>query len=134
MKAFFRIAAALTLFLGVAWLFFPREMLASWGAQGGDVTVYMARRYGGLFFGYATILWRSRNAATSTARTAILSGGAVVTTVLTVVSLLGAISGVVNPAIWSAVVVEAVLATAFGYFLLTSRKPHGEGDTTEVAQ
>ncbi|MEJ2083645.1 MAG: hypothetical protein P8Y94_16125 [Acidobacteriota bacterium] len=79
-------------------------------------------------------LARSRNAATSTARTAILSGGAVVTTVLTVVSLLGAISGVVSPAIWSTVVVEAVLATAFGYFLLTSRKPRSEGDTTEVTQ
>ncbi len=126
MKTFFVIVAALTLFLGVSWCFFPREMLASWGVQGNDVAEYMARRYGGEFFGYATILWLARNAASSAARTAILSGGAAVTTVLTFVSLLGALSGVVGPAVWSAVVIEAVLAVGFTYFLLTARRPAAE--------
>ena len=53
MKAFFRIAAVLLLLLGIAWVFLPRQMLSLWGAQPEGVAVYLGRRYGGLFFGYA---------------------------------------------------------------------------------
>ncbi len=126
MRVFFRVVAVLIFLLGVAWLFFPQQMLSSWGVQGDAVAVYMARRYGAMFFGYATILWLSRNAASSSARNAILSGGAAVTTVLTFVSLLGAISGVVGPAVWSTVVIEAVLAAAFTWFRVANRRQAAE--------
>ena len=122
MKTLFIAATCLTVLLGVGWLFFPQAMLSSWGVAGEPLTVYMARRYGGLQFGYAAILWLSRSAAPSPARTAILAGGAVVTVVMTVVSVVGALSGVVGPAIWGAVVVEALLAIAFVYFFATARR------------
>ena len=89
MKALFIAATCLTVLLGVGWLFFPDAMLSSWGVAGDPLSVYMARRYGGLQFGYAAILWLSRSAAPSPARTAILAGGAVVTVVMTVVSVSG---------------------------------------------
>lgn len=121
MKTLFMAAACLTLLLGVGWLFFPQGMLSSWGVAGDALTVYLARRYGGLLFGYAAILWLSRASASSPARTAILAGGVVVTVIMTVVSLLGALTGVVGSMIWSAVAIEALLAASFVYYYFTAR-------------
>jgi hypothetical protein len=45
----------------------------------------------------------------------------VVNVVMTLVSLLGALSGVVNPTVWFAVAVEGVLAVAFAYQLARAR-------------
>jgi len=116
MKTLFSIAAVLTALLGVGWLFFPTTMLSGWGVHGDGVAVYMARRYGGLFFGYCVILWLSRASPASETRTAILAGSLVVTAVMAVVSLVGVITGTVGPMAWSAVVVEALLAAGFAYF------------------
>jgi hypothetical protein len=44
MKLLFRIFAALTLVLGLAWLFLPEAMLESWGVHGDELTVHMSRR------------------------------------------------------------------------------------------
>lgn len=122
MKTLFTISAGLTLLLGIAWLFAPGAMLASWGVQGDGVTIYMSRRYGGLFIGYATLLWMARGAASSPARTAILTGGAAVTAVMTVVSLVGILAGIVGPMVWIATVVEVLLAGSFTYYLVTGRE------------
>jgi hypothetical protein len=121
MKVLFSIAAGLTLILGLAWLFAPQAMLASWGVVAEPVAVYMARRYGGLFFGYAAILWLARGVPASAARTAILVGGAVVTGVMTIVSTVGVVTGVVGSVVWSVVVVEALLAAGFTYYLAAER-------------
>jgi hypothetical protein len=120
-KTLFVATAALTLFLGVAWLFFPEAMLASWNVEAGQSIVYMSRRYGALLFGYVAILWLARNAVASPARTAILVGGLAVTALMSVVSLLGLTAGVIGPVAWSAVAIEAGLAVAFLYFLVTGR-------------
>ena len=116
MKTFFIIAAVLTAVLGVAWTLLPRPMLLSWGVAPDEVAVYMARRYGGLFFGYSVILWLGRASGPSTARTAILAGGGIVTTVMAVVSLVGVLTGVVGPAVWGVVAIEVLLAAGFVYF------------------
>ena len=116
MKTLFVVAAVLTLLLGVAWTLFPQAMLSSWGVEADAVAEYMGRRYGGLFFGYALILWLSRASEFSVARTAILAGGATVTTVMAIVSLAGVISGVVGPAVWGVVVIEVLLAVGFSYY------------------
>jgi len=121
MRVFLSVAAGLTLLLGVAWLFFPQSMLSSWGVQPDPVPAYIGRRYGGLFFGYSAILWLARASGPSPARTAILAGSAVVTTVMAIVSLVGALTGVVGPAVWSAVVIEALLAAGFAYYYAKGR-------------
>jgi hypothetical protein len=121
MKALFGIAAVLTLLLGVVWLFFPESMFSSWGVQPDALAIYMARRYGGLLFGYSAILWMARATQASPARTAILAGGAIVTGLMTMVSLVGVLSGVVGPVVWSAVAIEAALAGGFSYYWATGR-------------
>jgi hypothetical protein len=122
MRILFSIAAGLTLLLGVGWLIFPATLFAWWDVQPDPVAVYMARRYGGLFFGYSALLWLARGAEASVARSAILVGGAVVTSVMTLVSLAGVLGGVVGPALWSAVGIEAVLTAGFWYYVFTARK------------
>jgi hypothetical protein len=121
MKVLFSIAAGLTLALGLAWLFVPEGMLSSWGVEADPATVYMGRRYGGQFFGYAAILWLTRRSPASEARTSILTGAAVVTTVLAIVSVAGAITGVVGPAVWIAAAVESLLAAGFAFYLIRAR-------------
>lgn len=123
MKTLFSLASGLTLLLGVAWLFFPEPMFSSWGVQADPVATYMARRYGGLFFGYAVILWLARGAQASPARRAILAGGAIVCGLMTIVSLVGVLSGVVGPVLWSAVAVEALLTVGFSCYYVTGRSP-----------
>jgi heme A synthase len=120
MRTLFAIVTVLMLLLGVGWLFFPHAMLASWNVQPDDAVAYIGRRYGGLLFGYAVILWLSRASEPSTARSAILAGGAVATGLMTVISLVGVLSRVVGPAAWSAVVIEAILAIAFAYYYVTA--------------
>lgn len=121
MGTLFVVAAGLTLALGVAWLFLPRVMLSSWGAEPSDAAAYMARRYGGLFLGYAVLLWLGRNAASSPAGLGIAAGGAVVSTVMMIVSVLGVAGGVVGRVVWIAAAVEAALAAAFVSLYLTAR-------------
>jgi hypothetical protein len=121
MRALFSVAAVLVTLLGIGWLGFPQTMLGWWAVQGDSVAIYMARRYGGLLFGYAVILWLGRQAPPSPAKNAILAGGVVVTTVMTALSLLGVLTGTVGPAAWSAVVIEAVLAAGFSYYYATVR-------------
>lgn len=116
----FSVTAVLTLMLGVVWTAVPQAMLASWGVQGDAVTVYMSRRYGALFFGYALILWMARTSEPSSVRRAILAGGTAATAIMAVLSLVGVLTGVVGPFVWSAVVIEVVLAASFGYLFATS--------------
>ncbi len=120
MKTLFLVAALLTLLLGVAWTLFPGAMFASWGVEANGLAVYMGRRYGGLFFGYAVILWLSRTSEFSVARTAILAGSAIVTVVMALVILVGVATGVVGPAVWGVVGIEVLLAGGFVYFYLTA--------------
>jgi hypothetical protein len=97
-------------------------MLCAFGAPQPDaIAVYMARRYGALFFGYAATLWLGRASALSPALKAILGGGVVVSVLICIVSLVGVFTGVVGPAVWGAGVVEALLAAGFIYCYARAR-------------
>ena len=122
MKVFLSVVAVLMVLLGSGWLFFPEAMLASWSVQSDPTGVYMGRRYGGLLFGYAAILWLARAAGASAARAAILGGGTVVTALVTLLSLLGVLTGTIGPGAWGAVVIEAVLTGGFLYYFIAERR------------
>lgn len=122
MKTFVSIAAVLMALLGFGWLFFPEAMLGSWAVKSDAVGVYMGRRYGGLCFGYTAILWLCRGAGPSAGRTAVLGGGAIAATLMSVLSLWGVVSGTVGPGAWAAVVIEALLAGGFWYYFLAEPK------------
>lgn len=100
--------------LGVLWLFFPYFMLDGLLVSAPDaITVYMARRYGALFFGYAAMFWLARASPASSALAAMLAGGTLVAAVIGAVSIIGALTGVVGPAIWGAMLLEVGLGCVF---------------------
>ena len=121
MKSFLSAAALLIALLGIAWLFFPEAMLGRWGVQTDPVGLFMGRRYGTMLLGYAAILGLGRSASPSTARTAILAGGAFVTGLVALVGVGGILTATVGPGAWITVAVEALLSGGFLYFLLVSR-------------
>ena len=121
MKVFLSVAAVLIAVLGCAWLFFPEAMLGRWGVETDSVGLFVGRRYGTMLLGYAVILGLSRAAGPSVARTAILVGGAFVTGFITLVSVGGIFSGTIGSGAWITVVVEALLAGGFLYFLVVGR-------------
>jgi hypothetical protein len=121
MKTFFSVVAVLMVLLGTGWLFFPQFMLASWAVASDATGIYVGRRYGGLLFGYAAILWLSRSAAPSAARRAILGGGAFVAGLLTLLSLMGVVGGGIGPGAWAAVVIEALITAGFVYYFVAER-------------
>jgi hypothetical protein len=119
-KTFFTAAALVTFVLGIAWLLFPATMLALWGASSDGMTMYVGRRCGALMLGYTAILWHSRAASASEARSAILAGGAIVTAMLAILSVVGALTIVAGPGAWIAAVIEALLTVGFLYFFVTA--------------
>jgi len=127
MKVFLSVAAALVALLGCAWLFFPGAMLGRWGVQTDTVGLFMGRRYGTMLLGYAVILGLGRASGPSVARTAILAGGAFVTGLVTLVSVAGIVTRTVGSGAWVTVVVEALLAGGFVYFLVVGHAlPHSQ--------
>jgi nitrate reductase gamma subunit len=124
MKILFGVAALVMVLLGAAWLLFPESSLSSWGVGPEAGAVYLGRRYGVLFLGYAVILWCGRASEPSPARRAILLGNAFVNGGMTLVSLVGVTTHVVGPSVWSAAAVEGLLAAAFACsYALSPRSP-----------
>jgi hypothetical protein len=122
MKVFLSVVAVLMVLLGSGWLFFPETMLGWWGVQTDPTGAYVGRRYGGVLFGYAAILWLGRAAGPSAARAAILGGGAFVTALVALLSLAGVVTGTIGPGAWGAVVIEALLAGGFLYYFVAERR------------
>jgi hypothetical protein len=125
MKVFISIVSVLMVLLGSGWLF-PEAMLGSWSVQTDATGAYMGRRYGALLLGYAAILWLCRAAGPSAARGAILGGGALVTGLVTLLSLWGVVTSTIGPEAWAAVTIEAVVTGGFLYYFLAER-PQAEG-------
>ena len=121
MKVFLSVAAMLIAVLGSAWLLSPEAMLGRWSVQTDPVGLFMGRRYGAMLLGYAVILGLSRASGPSSARTAILAGGAFVTGLLTLIGVGGVLGGTVGPGAWITVAVEALLTAGFLYFLVVGR-------------
>jgi hypothetical protein len=122
MKQFLSGVGVLMVLLGTVWLFFPEFALRQWNIEPDAAAVYIGRRCGGLLFGYAPILWLSRASGPSPARHAVLAGGTFVAGLMTLVSLLGVLSGVIGPTAWAAVVIEALLTVGFAYYAVTGAR------------
>ena len=122
MKVLFSVAAVVQALLGVLWLLVPQAMLSGWGTPNPDaITVYVARRQGALFFGTRPCYGLQGQALRRPHVRPYFAGSAVVAVVIAVVSVVGVMTGVVGPAVWSAALVEAMLATGFVYYYLATR-------------
>jgi hypothetical protein len=107
MRWAFAVTAILSLAIAIAWLFAPHLMLSLWSLQDkGAPTVYMARRFGGMFLGYGLLLWWTRNELPSPASFAICIASATMMGTSCILSAYGSMSGPCGTMGWTAAAIE----------------------------
>lgn len=119
MRWVFSVTAILSLAVAAVWLFAPHLMLALWSLHDeGPPTVYMARRFGGMFLGYALLLWLTRKEPPSPATFAICTASATMMGTSSLLSAYGALVGAAGSMGWVASAIEGV---GFSVFATLSR-------------
>ncbi len=122
-KNLLSVTAIGVLVLGLAWILFPARMLQAWGAAPVPIANYMSRRYAVMFFGYAFIMWKTRNAQPSDAKRAIVGGGFVTSLCMAAMSSYRLISHSINAFGWFPLAAESLLTVGFGYFRFYKQEP-----------
>ena len=101
---------------GVAFLFFPGQLISLYGVEASAMLKYAGQLLGAAFVGYAVLTWSARNTNDSSARRAIVLALFISEAVGFVVALIGQINNVVGALGWSTVVIYLLFALGFGYF------------------
>jgi hypothetical protein len=113
----------LTFGFAAFWLFAHRAMLGLWQLGAGDPpTVYMARRFAGLFLGYAVLLWLARKEPPSRSTFAVCIAGATITGSSCMLSAYGALDGVAGAVAWAAALIEFAGFTTFSWLAWCCRR------------
>jgi len=124
-KALALFSSALSLFLAATWAFALKLLLPFLGAEYTTSAGILGRRYGALYFAIAVILFLSRNAETSTIRSALASGVAIGCALLALLGVVELMQGNVGPGIWIFIAFEVVLAIAFVVIDRKDRETNG---------
>jgi hypothetical protein len=122
-KTMMIIKAVVCLALGVPIVLIPSFVYSIFGLALDPAGSFAAREYGAGMIGILLITWFARNALESQARWAITLGLCIYDAIGFVVSLIAAITSLLNPLGWSVVVLYLFLAVGFGYFLIRSPQP-----------
>jgi glucose dehydrogenase len=113
----FRHAAIITCFIcGVlffAWMFLPSFLLHLWGVDYSNTAGLVARRNAALFGGLCLIMFLTRNATVSPARSGISAGFALSCLILSVLGIFEYENGRAGIGIATAVITEVALAVVF---------------------
>lgn len=116
-KALFLVNCVVAILYGLALLVVPGGFLAAYGVDIESGTGLVAQLFGVSLIALGLLTWFARNAPASEGRSAIVRTLFWADALGAIVSLLGVLRGAVNPLGWSTVVVYAVLAVGFGYFV-----------------
>jgi len=106
-------SSGICFFLALIWLVVPQLLLWVWQIDASHSALLMARRGGALFLGLGVILWRTRHADPSPARSATAYGLSVSCGILATLGASEFMTGHAGPGIWLAVAVEYTLAACF---------------------
>jgi hypothetical protein len=115
LRTFFMIAAVVALIYAAALLLVPAFMNSMYGIGTSSSEKLLARFFGVDLLVVGLVLWMGRdlnNVSTRSIVTANLIGN----TIGIVVALVGTLTGVMNAAGWSAVLIYLLLALGFAYF------------------
>jgi len=123
LKTLLIIKAAVCLCFGIPILLVPNFIYSIFGAVLAAGGVFAAREYGASLIGNLMLTWFARNSGESDARWAIILALCVYDAIGAVITLIAIFSGALNALAWLIVVLYLFLASGFGYFLLTQKKP-----------
>jgi len=124
-KVFLAIAAAIAIIYGIGFVLAPAVVLATYGMTTDASTVLSARYFGLTLLGLGLVVWFVRDSSDAKALRGLLLGLAIQGVIGVLVSIWGTISGTMNAAGWSAVLIYAVLLAGYVYYLLTDRTVTG---------
>jgi hypothetical protein len=115
------LAATICFALALTWLCAAELLLSIWGIAYSYPVGLLGRRSAALFAGVGVMFFCARDAAPSSARSALSSGFIVSCCLLAALGIFELATGHAGWGILSAVVVEMALAAAFWYVARTSR-------------
>ena len=115
--------AVVALAFGIAFLLFPGTTLSLYGATPGPQIDLTGQLFGVELIHVGLLAWLIRNVADGLAQRAIILAFLIGDALGLLISLIGTISGVLNPFGWSAVVIYAVLSLGYAYFQFMRPRP-----------
>ncbi len=116
MLTYYRLSVAtaiLFLLLSITWMFAPTQLLSGWGVEFTAGVGLLSRRIGALYLGVAVMLFLSRTAVPSIARTAIVYGVITACLLLVFLGVYEFSTGHATSGILAAVFIEIVLSLLF---------------------
>ncbi|MEO6208197.1 MAG: hypothetical protein ABIP77_09620 [Candidatus Limnocylindrales bacterium] len=120
-QTFMGVAAGLSVAAGLAALLAPVQSSALFGLELDAVGISQTRMLGAAYLGYAPIVWYGRKVQDGAAQRSIALGSFVSWAVSLVVTAAGVIGGLGESQAWLLVVVDAIVAAAWGYFAFFDR-------------
>lgn len=102
---------------GLALVFVPGTVTATYGITADAGLRYMGQLYGACLIGIAVLCWFAKGSPASEARTAIFRALFVFNGVSLVVALVAQLNGVTNAVGWSAVAIYLFFTLGWAYFL-----------------
>lgn len=102
---------------GLALVFVPGQVTATYGITADAAMRYMCQEFGACLVGIAVLCWYVTDAPVSETRTAIFRALFVFNGLAFVVSLLAQLKGVMNAVGWSAVAIYLFFTLGWAYFL-----------------
>ena len=116
LNTLFIITAIVAVVFGLAFIFFAGQVYSLYGVESNSLLNYMWELFGAALLAVGLIAWRSRNAADSDSRRAIIFSFFIADAVGFVIALVGQLNNVVNALGWSTVAIYFLLSLGFGYF------------------
>lgn len=117
LKSLFQVNAVVSMLYGISLLLVPGPFMAMYAVNLDAGGMGLAQLFGAALAGFGLLTWFARDAEPSTARHAIVTALCWSDVLGGVVCALGVLRGAFGPMAWSAVVVYAVLAGGYAYFL-----------------
>jgi hypothetical protein len=115
-KTLFIINAILALVYGICFVLIPAKVLLVYGVTQGASETLMGQYFGVGLIGIGLITLFARNVTDSNALQAIILALLISNIIGIIVSVIGTVSGVMNPVGWSAVIIYLFLSLGYAYF------------------
>jgi hypothetical protein len=117
LRHLFTINIFFAVFFGVTCSLFPGWAIQIYGLAPNEAAIWTTRLVGGSIFGFATLMWYGRKAASSEARRAIALALLLQDAVGFVASMEIQLGGKINAFGWSNPILYGLLALGYAYFL-----------------
>jgi hypothetical protein len=108
--------AVVTLIYGIGFVFVPAVVWSLYGMAQSPALSLAGQFFGVALIGIGLVTWFARDVADPAAQRALILGLLIANTVGVIVSVLGALSGMMNVLGWMAVVLYLLLALGYAYF------------------